>query len=218
MKKSSRTNCAPRYFLFQKWYLGSRHSRMLFLESLNRNPVIYNLDDRVLNSHESRENILFWYKNSTQYSEYKKYILFYELMPTLNFFQPFLGWFILILDVNDGNFGIFLSISRERISPNDTNSFVFASFLDLFSSDSCLFFLFWSPLFLSASTGKNLFLYLSTIGIESCGNKRAKRGFQIHANPIALIYISAERVYRSKHQLETVPRTGTRSELFGSIS
>ena len=35
---------------------------MLFLESLNRNPVIYNLDDRVLNSHESRENILFGIK------------------------------------------------------------------------------------------------------------------------------------------------------------
>ena len=104
----------------------------------------------------------------------------YELMPTLNCFHPFLGWFILILDVNDGNFGIFLSISRDRISPNEINSFVFASFFDLFSSDNFLWFLFLSPLLLSASTGKNLFLYLSTIGIESCGNKRAVKGFWLN--------------------------------------
>lgn len=112
------------------------------------------------------QNIYFWL-----------WFIIYELMPTLNCFQPFFGWFILILDVSDGNFGIFLSISRDRISPNEINSFVFASFLDLFSSDNFLWFLFLSPLLLSASTGKNLFLYLSTIGIESCGNKRAVKDF-----------------------------------------
>ena len=120
-------------------------------------------------------NIIFRIYDDNKHTKY----IYYELMPTLNCFHPFLGWFILILDVNDGNFGIFLSISRDRISPNDINSFVFATFLDLFRSDSCLFFLFLSPLLLSASRGKNLFLYLSTIGIESWGNKRADKGLRL---------------------------------------